>query len=60
MATFLQGLQRRENFLVRQITRGAEEHEGVGMRIGHLKSPLLKYLFAGYFLQVSAETVAHR
>src|SRR5215470_280491 len=33
VTTFDHRLQRREDFLVSQITRGAEEHPGVGMRI---------------------------
>ena len=60
VAAFDHRLQRRENFLVGQIARGAEENQGVGMRIAHHKSPLVVRLFAGYFLQVSAEAVTHR
>ena len=60
VAAFDHRLQRRKNLLVGQIARGAEENQGVGMEITHCQSPFRATLFAGRFLQMSAEAVAHR
>src|SRR5215510_14659970 len=53
-------LQCWEDFLVSQISCGAEEHQGIGMGITHRKSPYLTRLPTGSLLQVSTEAEAHR
>src|SRR5882762_6536963 len=46
-------LERRKDFFVSQVARGAEENKGIGMHCVHGS-----YLHSGFF-QVSAEFVAH-
>ena len=51
-------LQRREDLLVRQVARGAEEDQGVGVGVAHRGSSVARYWPP--FLEVPAELETHR